>query len=163
MTGEPKLCIVAFTSDSFHPYRLADSMKAEYFINSASAITDLMLIILFRPLMAVSLGEGLDAVLRAATDRSAPVPGAPGNRHLYTCTSCTSTFPHLAPVAQHTEPGLVDALLADLRAATLALASQPDQLTGRAAVYGMAQQIPQSLVQELAAGFMDILYSTNTE
>ena len=40
--------------------------------------------------------------------------------------------------------------------------SQPDEeLTGRAAVYGMAQTIPdKSLVSELVTGFMDVLYST---
>ena len=37
-----------------------------------------------------------------------------------------------------------------------------DELTGKAAVYGMAQTIPdKSLVSDLAAGFMDIIYSTN--
>ena len=39
----------------------------------------------------------------------------------------------------------------------------PVQLTGRAAVYGMAQKIPdRSLVNDLAANFLDILYSTKT-
>ena len=40
--------------------------------------------------------------------------------------------------------------------------SQPDdELTGRAAVYGMAQTIPdKSLVSELVTGFMDVIYST---
>ena len=28
LLGDPRLCIVAFTSDSFHIYRLADEMKA---------------------------------------------------------------------------------------------------------------------------------------
>ena len=37
-----------------------------------------------------------------------------------------------------------------------------DELTGKAAVYGMAQTIPdKSLVSDLAAGFMDVIYSTN--
>ena len=41
--------------------------------------------------------------------------------------------------------------------------TQPDdELTGRAAVYGMAQTIPdKSLVSELVTGFMDVLYSTD--
>ena len=35
-------------------------------------------------------------------------------------------------------------------------------LTGRAAVYGMAQSIPdKSLVEELCTGFLDVIYSTN--
>jgi len=63
-------------------------------------------------------------------------------------------------VPAHFKPGLLDALLADLARETAKLVANPGELTGRAAVYGMAQKIPKTLVGELAAGFLDLLYST---
>jgi len=110
LLGNPKLCIVAFSSDEFHIYRLADEMK--------------------------ELGWML---------------------------SCLQypTAVHLYIVPSHTKEGIIDNFLRDLHIATDKVRNTPDELTGRAAVYGMAQQIPdKSLVSELAAGFMDILYST---
>jgi len=110
LLGDPKLCIVAFSSDEFHIYRLADEMK--------------------------DLGWML---------------------------SCLQypTAVHLYIVPSHTKEGIIENFLRDLHIATDKVRNTPDELTGRAAVYGMAQQIPdKSLVSELAAGFMDILYST---
>ena len=57
--------------------------------------------------------------------------------------------------------GIADKFLQDLGECTARVRGQPDKLTGRAAVYGMAQKIPdRSLVSELGANFLDALYST---
>ena len=59
--------------------------------------------------------------------------------------------------------GVIESFLADLEISVERALAQPGELTGRAAVYGMAQTIPdKSLVAELATGFLDIIYSTNT-
>ena len=59
--------------------------------------------------------------------------------------------------------GVIQSLLADLETSVERALAAPSELTGRAAVYGMAQTIPdKSLVAELATGFLDIIYSTNT-
>ena len=75
-------------------------------------------------------------------------------------------------------PGIIDSFVEDLEKSVALvniifllvnpqmtmsqIMTQPnDELTGRAAVYGMAQTIPdKSLVSELVTGFMDVLYST---
>ncbi len=58
--------------------------------------------------------------------------------------------------------GVADRFLADLGECTARVRASPDTLSGRAAVYGMAQKIPdRSLVSELGANFLDALYSTN--
>ena len=60
--------------------------------------------------------------------------------------------------------GVIESFLADLEISVERALAQPGELTGRAAVYGMAQTIPdKSLVAELATGFLDIIYSTNTQ
>ena len=59
--------------------------------------------------------------------------------------------------------GVIESFLADLETSVERARAEPGELTGRAAVYGMAQTIPdKSLVAELATGFLDIIYSTNT-
>ena len=59
--------------------------------------------------------------------------------------------------------GVIESFLADLETSVERVRAEPGELTGRAAVYGMAQTIPdKSLVAELATGFLDIIYSTNT-
>ena len=59
--------------------------------------------------------------------------------------------------------GVIESFLADLETSVEQVRAEPGELTGRAAVYGMAQTIPdKSLVAELATGFLDIIYSTNT-
>ena len=58
---------------------------------------------------------------------------------------------------------VIESFLADLETSVERVRAEPGELTGRAAVYGMAQTIPdKSLVAELATGFLDIIYSTNT-
>ena len=59
---------------------------------------------------------------------------------------------------------VIESFLADLETSVERVRAEPGELTGRAAVYGMAQTIPdKSLVAELATGFLDIIYSTNTQ
>jgi len=110
LMGDPELCIIAFTSNHFHPFKLADEMK--------------------------SLGWMLSCMQH------------PNAVHLYV-------------VPSHTQPGIAENFLKDLKTAVDTVKSQPDQLSGRAAIYGMAQKIPdQSLVNDLAANFLDVLNST---
>ena len=60
--------------------------------------------------------------------------------------------------------GVMDSFLADLETSVERALAEPGELTGRAAVYGMAQTIPdKSLVADIATGFLDIIYSTDTQ
>ena len=60
--------------------------------------------------------------------------------------------------------GVIQSFLEDLETSVEQAMAQPGELTGRAAVYGMAQTIPdKSLVAELATGFLDMIYSTRTQ
>ena len=59
--------------------------------------------------------------------------------------------------------GVIESFLKDLEISAERAMAGPRELSGRAAVYGMAQTIPdKSLVADLATGFLDIIYSTNT-
>ena len=61
-------------------------------------------------------------------------------------------------------PGVIESFLGDLETSAERALADPGELTGRAAVYGMAQTIPdKSLVAELATGFLDMIYSTRTQ
>ena len=61
-------------------------------------------------------------------------------------------------------PGVIESFLEDLEIFAERALAEPGELTGRAAVYGMAQTIPdKSLVAELATGFLDMIYSTRTQ
>ena len=61
-------------------------------------------------------------------------------------------------------PGVIESFLDDLETSAERALAEPGELTGRAAVYGMAQTIPdKSLVAELATGFLDMIYSTRTQ
>ena len=61
-------------------------------------------------------------------------------------------------------PGVIESFLEDLEISAERALAEPGELTGRAAVYGMAQTIPdKSLVAELATGFLDMIYSTRTQ
>ena len=61
-------------------------------------------------------------------------------------------------------PGVIESFLDDLETSAERALVEPGELTGRAAVYGMAQTIPdKSLVAELATGFLDMIYSTRTQ
>jgi len=110
--GDSKLCIIAFTSDKFHVYKIADEMKKHGWM--------------------LSCIQNPNAV------------------QLY-------VVPNLL------REGVIEQFVSDLRTSAATILENPgDELTGKAAVYGMAQTIPdKSLVSDLAAGFMDIIYSTN--
>ena len=65
---------------------------------------------------------------------------------------------HIALTLRHTEPGVVDRFLADLRARGGAGPGQPRRQTGMAPVYGMAAAAPPELVRQVLTGFIDLLY-----
>jgi glutamate/tyrosine decarboxylase-like PLP-dependent enzyme len=67
---------------------------------------------------------------------------------------------HIALTLRHTEPGVIDAFLADLRAAVAETrAAGHDEQTGAAPVYGMAATFPaRGAVGELLRRYIDKLY-----
>ena len=64
---------------------------------------------------------------------------------------------HLCVTLRHTEKGLADQFIGDVRRCTAEIMKEPKtKATGSAAIYGMAQSIPdRSLVKEIAWGFLD--------
>ncbi|XP_059087966.1 sphingosine-1-phosphate lyase-like [Tigriopus californicus] len=110
--GDPRSCIVAFTSDDFHIFSLADAMKEKGWLLSCLQYP--------------------------------------------TCV-------HLYVIPMHTQEGVKENFLKELRsvAATLLTRPKDTKLEGRAAVYGMAQTLPdRGLVDEMAQQFLDTLYTT---
>lgn len=69
---------------------------------------------------------------------------------------------HICVTLQHTQKGVVDALLEDIRSFTQKLLQSPkEKATGSSAIYGMAQTIPdRSIVSEFAWCYLDACYST---
>ena len=69
---------------------------------------------------------------------------------------------HLCVTMVHTKKGVADRVIKDLRESTAALMEDPKaKATGQAALYGMAQGLPdRSIVSDLARGFIDVLYQT---
>lgn len=67
---------------------------------------------------------------------------------------------HLCVTLAHTSAGVVDSFLSDLSSVTAELMKDPDvKPTGAAAMYGMAQTIPdRSIIVELVHGFIDTTY-----
>ena len=128
--GDPKVCIVAFTSDIFNIYSFSDEMKARGWLLSAMQYP--------------------------------------------TCV-------HIYIVPMHTQEGIKERFVKDVAEVAQALVKNPPkELEGRvstikslifpllkiivifqAAMYGMAQKIPDSsLIEEIAENFIDVLYST---
>lgn len=110
--GDPRSCIVAFTSDDFHIFSLADAMKEKGWLLSCLQYP--------------------------------------------TCV-------HLYVIPMHTQKGVKENFLKELRAVVDILLTRPKdtKLEGRAAVYGMAQTLPdRGLVDEMAQQFLDTLYTT---
>eukprot|EP00095_Tigriopus_kingsejongensis_P003316 maker-scaffold612_size124412-snap-gene-0.23 protein:Tk03316 transcript:maker-scaffold612_size124412-snap-gene-0.23-mRNA-1 annotation:"sphingosine-1-phosphate lyase 1-like isoform x2" len=110
--GDPRSCIVAFTSDDFHIFSLADEMKERGWLLSCLQYP--------------------------------------------TCV-------HLYVIPMHTQAGVKENFLKDLKEVTQYVLGQPknQKLEGRAAVYGMAQSLPdRGLVDEMAHQFLDTLYTT---
>lgn len=69
---------------------------------------------------------------------------------------------HLAVTVLHTHPGVADRFISDVREISEdILKNPPENAGGSAAMYGMAQSIPdRSLVGELAWCYLDAVYST---
>ncbi|XP_078387059.1 sphingosine-1-phosphate lyase 1 isoform X2 [Cetorhinus maximus] len=77
----------------------------------------------------------------------------------------TLQFPssiHICVTLLHTRNGVADKFVEDLRQSVAEIMKNPDEkTTGRGAIYGMAQSIPdRSMVTEISHGFLDCLYST---
>ncbi|XP_017279774.1 sphingosine-1-phosphate lyase 1 isoform X1 [Kryptolebias marmoratus] len=77
----------------------------------------------------------------------------------------TLQFPssiHLCCTVLHTQPGVADRFIQDVREQVGIIMKNPkEKTTGMGAIYGMAQTIPdRSLVTEISRGFLDCLYST---
>lgn len=78
----------------------------------------------------------------------------------------TLQFPsafHVCLTLMHTEEGVMDLLIRDIQEISEILRkSPPSALTGQAAVYGMAQAIPdRSMVGDIAKHYLDAYYSTD--
>nr|XP_020452765.1 sphingosine-1-phosphate lyase 1-like [Monopterus albus] len=71
---------------------------------------------------------------------------------------------HICCTVLHTQPGVADQFIRDVREQVAIIMKNPkEKTTGMGAVYGMAQSIPdRSMVTEVSRGFLDCLYSTET-
>ena len=66
---------------------------------------------------------------------------------------------HLCVTLRHTEPGVADRFLADLRASAAEAGSQPAGPEGMAPVYGLAATLPfRGVVRDLLKRYIDLLY-----
>jgi sphinganine-1-phosphate aldolase len=68
---------------------------------------------------------------------------------------------HICTTLRHTQPGLPERFVADLRDALAEVRGSPESGSGMAPVYGMAAQIPdRAVVADMLAGYMDLWYRT---
>ncbi|XP_077585135.1 sphingosine-1-phosphate lyase 1 isoform X2 [Stigmatopora nigra] len=69
---------------------------------------------------------------------------------------------HICCTVLHTQPGVVERFVSDVREQVAIIMKKPkEKTTGMGAIYGMAQSIPdRSMVTEISRGFLDCLYST---
>ncbi|KAM8851645.1 sphingosine-1-phosphate lyase 1 isoform 2-T2 [Synchiropus picturatus] len=69
---------------------------------------------------------------------------------------------HICCTVLHTQPGVVEQFVKDVREEVGLIMKNPkEKTTGMGAIYGMAQSIPdRSMVTEISRGFLDCLYST---
>ncbi|XP_023281589.1 sphingosine-1-phosphate lyase 1 isoform X2 [Seriola lalandi dorsalis] len=69
---------------------------------------------------------------------------------------------HICCTVLHTQPGVADQFIRDVREQVAVILKNPkEKTTGMGAIYGMAQSIPdRSMVTEISRGFLDCLYST---
>ncbi|XP_049591728.1 sphingosine-1-phosphate lyase 1 isoform X1 [Syngnathus scovelli] len=69
---------------------------------------------------------------------------------------------HICCTVLHTQPGVVERFVGDIREQVAIIMKNPkEKTTGMGAIYGMAQSIPdRSMVTEISRGFLDCLYST---
>ncbi|CAL1578378.1 unnamed protein product [Knipowitschia caucasica] len=70
---------------------------------------------------------------------------------------------HICCTVLHTQPGVADRFVKDVKDAVDVIMQNPNEkTTGMGAIYGMAQSIPdRSMVTEISRGFLDCLYSTD--
>lgn len=66
---------------------------------------------------------------------------------------------HICVTLRHTQPGVAERFLADLRTAVNSVKSQPQAAGGMAPVYGLAATLPlRGIVSELLKRYLDLLY-----
>ncbi|MEW6231742.1 MAG: aminotransferase class V-fold PLP-dependent enzyme [Chloroflexota bacterium] len=65
---------------------------------------------------------------------------------------------HIAVTLRHTQPGVAERFLSDLRAAVAEAKEHPEELTGMAPMYGMAAQLPSSMVNEILKSCIDLMF-----
>jgi len=65
---------------------------------------------------------------------------------------------HIALTLRHTQPGVAERFLADLRAAVAEVKAHPEVQTGMAPIYGMAAAVPSEIVQEILKTYIDLMY-----
>ncbi len=65
---------------------------------------------------------------------------------------------HIAVTLRHTQPGVADRFLADLKEAVDEVRANPGLRTGLAPVYGMAGTLPDDVVRGLLGAYLDMLY-----
>ncbi len=65
---------------------------------------------------------------------------------------------HIAVTLRHTQPGVVERFLADLRWAVERARGDPRPPAGAAAIYGTAAALPAALVEEALKAYLDYLY-----
>ncbi|XP_063163589.1 sphingosine-1-phosphate lyase 1 [Candoia aspera] len=70
---------------------------------------------------------------------------------------------HFCLTLVHTKPGVAELLLKDIRECLSEIMKNPNEkTTGMAAIYGMAQAIPdRNLISEIAGSYLDNLYNTD--
>lgn len=65
---------------------------------------------------------------------------------------------HLAVTLRHTQPGVAERFLTDLRDSVARVRADPAVRTGLAPVYGMAATLPDSAVRDLLGVYLDVLF-----
>lgn len=66
---------------------------------------------------------------------------------------------HLCVTLRHTQPGVVDRFLSDLREVVAHVRAHPDEKSGMAPIYGLAGTMPvRSAVGDLMRAYLDVLY-----
>jgi len=65
---------------------------------------------------------------------------------------------HIALTLRHTQPGVADRFLTDLRTAVAQVQANPERQTGMAPIYGMAAQAPAEMVGEMLKSYIDLIY-----
>lgn len=65
---------------------------------------------------------------------------------------------HIAVTLRHTQPGVAERFLSDLRASVAEAKAHPDEHTGMAPIYGLAATAPAESVNELLKWYIDLIY-----